>query len=249
MTAARPPLLAESEALYLDFDGTLADIALRPDHVIVHEPLPALLAALLRHLGGAVAVVTGRSLADIDAMLAPLSLPGAGVHGAELRLANGEARVLEQPPEVAAIARELRGSFADDPRIFVEDKGAAVALHYRQAPERAEECVASVARLAAAAGLQVLQGRMVVEMRRPGVDKGAALCMLALHAPFATRRPVFVGDDTTDEDGFRAAAALGGHGVKVGPGRTAAPYRIDEVSAVHAWLESSLRSLDAGGAG
>ena len=223
MTAARPPPLAATEALYLDFDGTLADFALRPDRVVVRQPLPELLIALHRRLGGAVAVVTGRALADIDRLLAPVG---------------------RRQPALDVIARELRARFGADPRLVIEDKGAAIALHYRQAPEREADCVSAATAFASVSGLQLLQGNRVVEVRPCGVDKGSALRMLSLHAPFAARRPVFVGDDTTDEDGFRAAAEQGGYGVKVGPGGTAAPYRFDDVSDVHAWLAGSLRVME-----
>lgn len=243
MTAARPPLLAATEALYLDFDGTLADFAPRPDRVVVPQPLPELLIALHHRLGGAVAVVSGRALADVDRLLAPARLAGAGVHGAELRLSPADRRAHPRPPALDGLARELRARFGADPRLVIEDKGAGVALHYRQAPEREADCVSAVSALASVSGLQLLQGNRVVEARPHGVDKGSALRMLSLHAPFAARRPVFVGDDTTDEDGFRAAAAQGGYGVKVGPGGTAAPYRFDDVSDVRAWLAASLRAM------
>ena len=246
VTDGRPPLLDRSAALYLDFDGTLADIALRPDGVVVREPLPALLAAMSARLGGAVAVITGRRLADVDALLAPLCLPGAGLHGAELRPDAGHVIRMPAPAALGALADTLRERFGTDGRLIVEDKGAAVALHFRLAPEREAECVAAMRALAAAAGLDVIAGSRVVEARPRGVDKGGALRALASAAPFAARRPVFVGDDVTDEDGFRAAAALGGHGIKVGAGATAARYRILEVPEVHAWMRTSMTAMDRG---
>lgn len=124
------------------------------------------------------------------------------------------------------MTRMTGARFGADSRLVVEDKGAAVG------------------QLASVSGLQALQGNRVVEARSFGVDKGSALRILSLDAPFAARRPVFVGDDTMDEDGFRAAAEQGGYGVKVGPGGTAAPYRFDDASDVHAWLTSSLRVME-----
>ncbi|MGH8250725.1 MAG: trehalose-phosphatase, partial [Steroidobacteraceae bacterium] len=134
--------------------------------------------------------------------------------------------------------------FGGDPRLLIEDKGAGVALHYRRAPERAGECIAAMRELAAAAGLAVITGKNIVEARPRGTDKGVAVELLAVHAPFSARPPVFVGDDVTDEDGFRAAERAGGHGVKVGPGATAARYRLDRVGEVHDWLDSSLTALE-----
>jgi len=245
-TDARPPLLEVSAALYLDFDGTLADIALHPDRVVVREQLPALLTALYARLGGAVAVITGRQLADVDAMLAPMRLPGAGLHGAEIRHEGTRLIRMPAPPALAALAAALRERFGADPRLLIEHKGAAIALHFRLAPERAAECVDAMRALAGPGGLDVIAGNRVVEARPRGVDKGLALRALAARPPFAARPPVFVGDDVTDEDGFLAAAALGGHGIRVGPGESAARYRILEVTEVHAWLKASLAAMTPG---
>lgn len=241
-----PPPLSATAALYVDFDGTLAEIALHPDHVVISQSLPELLAALYERLGGAVAVVTGRRLADVDALLAPIWLPGAGLHGAELRLDPRKTRRMREPQGMPALVEALRERFAADRRLFIEDKGSAVALHYRLAPERGEECVAAMRALAGAPGLEIILGRMVVEARPRGASKGGALHMLAACPPFVERPPVFVGDDVTDEDGFRAAADLGGCGIKVGSGETVAQYRIGEVHEVHAWLLASLRALERG---
>lgn len=244
---ARPPLLSGMAALYLDFDGTLADIAPHPDEVVVSEPLPQLLLALRERLAGAVAVVTGRRLAAVDAMIAPARLAGSGLHGAEFRADGASAAQTSADPAGAGpLARALRDRFADDPRIYVEDKGAAVSLHYRRAPEREQECREAMRTLAPPGRFDLTEGSRVVEARPRGADKGAALAELARRPPFAGRRPVFVGDDVTDEDGFRAAERMGGYGVKVGPGATAARYRIAEVGRVHDWLRESLAALDRG---
>lgn len=240
-----PPLLSTTAALYLDFDGTLADIALHPDSVVVSEPLPELLLALRERLAGAVAVVTGRRLAAVDAMIAPARLAGSGLHGAELRAdRDSPAQTSTDPAGAGPLARALRERFADDPRIYVEDKGAAVSLHYRRAPEREQDCREAMRALVPQECFDVIEGSRVVEARPRGADKGAALAALAGRPPFAGRRPVFVGDDLTDEDGFRAAERMGGYGVKVGPGPTAARYRIAQVSRVHQWLHESLAALD-----
>jgi len=247
-TEARPPLLQPDSALFLDFDGTLAEFAQHPDGVMVDAGLPALLAGLRAGLDGAVALVTGRSLAVLDSVTGLPRQAAAGLHGLELRFENGHTVSSANPSGAARIARGLRERFGPDPRLVVEDKGAAVALHWRQAPERAEECIAAMKEAAASPEFEILRGHAVVEARPRGTNKGAALSALSKHGSFAGRRPVFVGDDVTDEDGFRAAALLGGHGVKVGPGETAARYRMSDVDEVHAWLAESLESLTGGAA-
>lgn len=238
-----PPLLTARDALYLDFDGTLTDIAPRPDAVVIARDLPGLLGSLRERLGGAVAIITGRRLDDIDTWLSPLRLAGAGLHGAELRRAPDADSSEHRVPAVAAIAKALMQRFGDDRRLLIENKGASVALHFRAAPECAQDCAAAMTELASAHGLAVLPGKMVVEARPPGIDKGKALRSLAAHAPFSRRRPVFVGDDLTDEAGFAAVQSAGGVGVKVGDGASGARYRCSDVAAVHAWLRASAEEL------
>jgi len=240
---ARPPLLQPDSALFLDFDGTLAEFAQHPDGVTIGAGLPALLAALRARLDGAVAVVTGRTLAGLDALGGLPPQVGAGLHGLELRFESGATVSTAHPDGASHIASRLRERFDADPRLVVEDKGAAVALHWRQAPERAEECVAAMNETADAPEFEILRGHAVVEARPRGTNKGDAVAALSKHGSFAGRRPVFVGDDVTDEDGFRAAALLGGYGVKVGPGKTSARFRMSGVDEVHAWLEESLAAL------
>lgn len=238
-----PPLLTARDALYLDFDGTLTDIAPRPDAVAIAQSLPPLLDALRMHLGGAVAIVTGRRLDDIDIWLAPLRLAGAGLHGAELRRTPDADSHEHRVPAAPLLARSLLERFGSDPRLLVENKGASVALHFRAAPERGDECSAAMTELATAHGLATVAGKMVVEARPPGIDKGGAIRALASHPPFRGRRPVFVGDDVTDEDGFAAAQAAGGIGIKVGAPAGSARYNCGDVGAVHAWLDASLLHL------
>lgn len=236
-----PPRLPESASLYLDFDGTLVDFAPAPDLVQVRGELPALLAALHTRHHGAVAVISGRRLSEVDRLCAPIVLAGAGVHGAELRPSAPGPTHFHVDPRAQEIGEKLRRHFGDDARILVEDKGAAVALHFRLAPERADECISVMRGLAKPRALEVVPGNKVVEARVHGFDKGHAIRMLAAQAPFAGRMPVFVGDDRTDEDGFTAVAALGGYGIKVGDGDTAAHYRCPTIESVHIWLRRSLR--------
>ncbi len=237
----KPPPLPANAALFLDFDGTLTEFASRPDLVVVPQGLLGLLLALRRHLEGAVAIVTGRRLADLDGLLAPEKFLGSGLHGAELRLMSYGVCRTRRAGSLASLANALRDRFADDPRIVVEDKGIAVALHYRQAPSREAQCLAVMEGLARWGNqLEVMRGDMVVEARPRGADKGGALRSLMTHVPFRGRLPVYAGDDVTDEAGFLSAQRLGGFGVKVRAGDSAARYCCRTVAHLHEWLRDSL---------
>ena len=235
-----PPLLPGHTALYLDFDGTLADLAPSPDEVVIDPSLPPLLAALAAQLDGALAILTGRRLAAIDALISPVRVAGAGLHGAELRPAPGITIFRGEPAAATPLVRRLRKRFADDPRLLIEDKEVAVALHFRRAPTRAAECREAMRALAPPWLFDVIEGRKVVEARPRGADKGGALRALSRLEPFAGRMPVCVGDDRTDEDGFSAAQALRGFAVKVGSGITAARYRLATTADTRRWLRASL---------
>ena len=231
------PPVPERAALFLDFDGTLVEIADKPDGVEVAEGLPPLIERLVERLGGAVAVVTGRKLADIDRFLA-LPIAAAGLHGLERRAAPGESIITEPPPpEIATLRERITGSGLIGEGVTMEDKGAGLAVHYRAAPQRGEEVARTMGEAVADLDrLQLIHGKMVVEAKRKGRDKGAAVMSFMAAAPFKGRTPVFIGDDVTDEDGIRAANQAGGFGVKVGEGETAAAHRLPDVEAVHAWL-------------
>jgi trehalose 6-phosphate phosphatase len=232
-----PPPLGDDVALFHDLDGSLLELALRPEDVVVAPHLPGLLDSLQRRLGGALAIVTGRQLQTLDRLLYPLRLAGAGLHGAEMRR---EGMAIEtRPAATEGLADALRRYFGDDPHILIEDKGIAVAVHYRLAPERAAECEAVASALASAMGLSATRGKMVIEVLPPQANKGQAVQELMSRAPFAGRKPVFVGDDLTDENGILVAQALGGYGVKVGAGPSAARYRLASVGAVHRWLAAA----------
>jgi trehalose 6-phosphate phosphatase len=242
-TEARPPLLKPDTALYLDFDGTLAALAPHPDGVTIEAGLPELLVRVRERLSGAVAIVTGRTLQALDRLIGAPRFAGAGLHGLEWRLAEGETHFSGDPEGARRITEALRERFGRDPRLVVEDKGASVALHYRRAPGQAAACMAAMRELATGPEFEILRGHYMVEARPRGAHKGAAVKALQRHAPFSGRRPVFVGDDRTDEDGFRAALVFGGFGVKVGPETSEARYRLSSVAAVNAWLVKSLASL------
>jgi len=236
-----PPRLDPGDALFLDLDGTLAPIAATPDEVSFDPRLAGLMARLEQAMGGALAVISGRSLEDVRRILG--GAPGAvgAVHGL-VRHLPGKGTVTAEPSAGLAEARDqLKAVARAWPGVLMEDKGLGLALHYRQAPEAEQAVKAAAAAVAAEKDLVRQDGAMVCELRAPGGGKGEALTAFLAEAPFAGRRPVMVGDDLTDEDGFAAAEAAGGYGVLVGPGRqTAARYRLDDVEAVIAWLSASL---------
>lgn len=234
-----PPPLSADVALFHDLDGSLLELAARPDDVVVAPYLPGMLDLLRQQLGGALAIVSGRQISMLDQLLHPLRLASAGLHGAELRRTLLGEIDAGAPDATGDLAEALRRYFGDDARIVVEDKGAAVALHYRLAPERAAECSAVASALAAAMGLAAAPGKMVIEVLPASVNKGMAVQALMAQAPFAGRRPVFVGDDLTDENGILVVQALGGYGVKVGAGPSSARYRLPGVAAVHRWLAAA----------
>ncbi|MDF1486452.1 trehalose-phosphatase [Ramlibacter sp. H39-3-26] len=237
------PLLDARYALFLDFDGTLVDIAPRPDAVRVPPGLAGALGALQAALGGALAIATGRPLADIDRFLAPLVLPAAGEHGALLRFADGRTENLAQPPDLGPALAAAQALVQAHPALLLERKQAGVALHYRHAPELEALCRAALLQaVQAMPGMALLEGKCVLEVKLRGIDKGRALQALMSTPPFAGRVPVFAGDDVTDESAIVAAQALGGAGIKVGAGASAAGWRCNDPQAVRAWLLGTARA-------
>jgi trehalose 6-phosphate phosphatase len=236
-------------ALFLDFDGTLVELAAHPQAVRPTSDLVPLLAALARRLGGALAIVTGRPIAEVDGFLAPLRLPIAGVHGNEVRSVPDGTADARSAVELGRVRERLAQLSETWPGVTVEDKGIAIAVHYRAAPEAAPEVrrIAEELQGQSADALMLLAGKMVVELVPAGRDKGSAIRELLRAAPFVGRRPVFLGDDVTDEAGFRAVNELGGISVRVGgPDRpTAARYRVDNVMRVLQLLAALDRALAA----
>jgi trehalose 6-phosphate phosphatase len=231
-------ILCPSCALFLDFDGTLVDLAPQPDAVIVPSGLGRTLQALSQYLGGALALISGRPIEQIDAFLRPLHLPIAGVHGTERRGAAGAMTLLSTHPlqhvEEAALALAAR-----HPLLRVENKRGSVALHYRQAPELEPLCLQAMqAAVQQSPGLTLLRGKMVVEAKPGGASKGHAIEAFMQEAPFAGRRPVFVGDDFTDEVGFATVQRLQGLGIKVGEGPSVAWQRLATPAAVRHQLQT-----------
>ncbi len=234
-----PPALTTSNALFLDFDGTLVGFSKIPRDVKLDPVMVPVLERLSERLGGALAIVTGREIANITEIFRPLVLPVAGSHGAERRRPDGEIETpgAETGAEAARIADEMRAELGDIENMIIEQKVFSVALHYRNAPEAAERVRAAAdACLGRLPGWEGIQGKMVIEVRPTAFSKASAVDAFMAEVPFAGRVPVFIGDDTTDEDGMRAAKALGGFGIKVGMGDSVADYRLADPEAVHRYL-------------
>lgn len=233
-------ILCPSCALFFDFDGTLVDLAAQPDAVVMPPGLAPTLEALTGYLGGAVAVISGRPIAQIDQFLAPMRLPVAGVHGAERRGADGALSLLnthslEQVHQAAAALAGLH------PALVLEHKRGSIALHYRQAPELEETCHSVMqAAVADSPGLTLLRGKMVFEAKPGNASKGHAIEAFLQEAPFASRTPVFVGDDFTDEVGFCTVQNRGGLGIKIGAGASAAWHRLDSPAALRRELDHAI---------
>lgn len=237
--AAFPPDPGASMAYFLDFDGTLAEIAPTPSAVRMGDPMRRAVMALHRATGGAVALVSGRPLCDLDAFFPGVRLPMAGQHGIERRDASGNVSCSGYSGALLdGVRRELAGVAARHPGLILEDKGLSLALHYRLAPRlgglAGRLMRAHQARLGNAYVIQA--AKRAVELRPAGANKGDAILRFMDEPPFGGKTPVFIGDDRTDEDGFAAVNRLGGHSIKVGPGRTLAKWRLPGVDGVHGWL-------------
>lgn len=228
-------------AFFLDVDGTLLDIAEAPDRVHVPPRVVHVLSRLSDACCGAVALVSGRPIVDLDRLLSPLRLPCAGLHGAERRGARGEVRQHGMDGALDAARTEL-ASFCDAHRgTLLEDKGAALALHYRLAPAAETAARRAVGRVLAGLGpaFVLQEGKCVLEIKPAGSSKAHAIEEFMAEAPFAGRVPVFAGDDVTDEDGFRAVNRFGGLSVRVGAGaQTAAATALAGVDEVLEWLSA-----------
>jgi trehalose 6-phosphate phosphatase len=235
-------------ALFLDFDGTLVELAATPDGIDPAPRLVPLLAGLQAALGGGLAIVTGRAIARIDDFLAPLRLPVAGLHGFEVR--RDPAGSAAAPP--AAELDPVRLGAVDLarawPGVEIEDKGATLAIHYRTVPEAGPAVLARARALVAASGgrLALIDGKMVAELLPHGRNKGTGIGTLMQGAPFAGRRPAFLGDDVTDEAGFAAVTAAGGISVRIGgpTAPTEARFTLPGVPAVLDLLERLLARLE-----
>jgi trehalose 6-phosphate phosphatase len=233
------PPFAANWAFFLDVDGTLLEYAAHPQQVRVGSELLQLLAQLCAAAGGAVALISGRSVGDIDELFAPLRLPAAGQHGAECRSADGTIRRHAPPLEnLGRAAAEIVRLTAAHSGLVFENKGMTLALHYRLAPTLRALVEREMRAIVAGVGdgFELQTGKFVVEIKPSGKDKGSAIAEFAAEAPFAGRQPVFIGDDLTDEAGFEVVNRLGGHSVKVGAGITYARWHLFDAAAVRRWL-------------
>jgi trehalose 6-phosphate phosphatase len=241
MDIAAPYFVADLPAcaILLDVDGTILDLAPTPREVSVPASLRHAIARLSERIGGALALVSGRPLSDLDLLFAPLQLPAVGGHGAELRPRAGGAPDLREASLDQALKRQLAQLAEIGPGILIEDKGYSLALHYRLAPDLGERVNQAVARTCAqypSAPIEVLCGKSVVEIKQVGFNKGTAVRALMRHAPFRDRRPIFIGDDVTDESVFDIISEFDGMAFSVGRRIAGVEGYFEKPAAVRGWL-------------
>jgi len=237
-----PPPLAQirGAALFLDLDGTLVPFAAHPGAVVPDPERTALLTRLGHGLAGRLAVVSGRSISDIDRILEGSVPAVAGIHGLERRSSKGVRTAAAAHPALAAARASLSKFAAGEPGVVLEDKAISLALHFRGAPSAEDSIRALTQNIAKSTGLIVQNGAMVAELRTPGPDKGDAIRAFMEEEPFAGAMPVFIGDDLTDEHGFALVEELGGLAILAGAQReTRAAMRLADVNAVLEWLKGS----------
>lgn len=244
------PHATDSWAFFLDVDGTLFEHVERPDAVHADPAVVQLLAGLRAATGGALALISGRPVAFIDVLFDPLRVPAAGLHGVERRDALGKlhSHALPEIPLRRAAAR-LAEFASRHPGLIFEDKGLGLALHFRNAPRLAQAANGIATTIVAELGdeFELQRGKMVIEIKPGGRDKGVAIEDFLREPPFNGRTPVFIGDDLTDEYGFSVVNRLGGHAIKVGAGESVARWRLADAPAVRGWLAECAEALRAGG--
>jgi len=239
-----PPAACAECAFFLDVDGTLLEIAATPSDVSVDIALLELIGQLFRISGGALALISGRSISDLEKLLGTLRLPLAGQHGLERRDSAGRLWIHAAPPGAkCAIKEALAPVLTRHPGLLLEDKGLTLALHYRQAPHLAAYSHRLMERLMHEAGgeLELQKGKRVIEIKPAGIGKGTAVAEYLSESPFRGRYPVFIGDDQNDENGFAEVNRMNGISIKVGPGKSCARYRLPHVAAVRHWLNEALK--------
>jgi len=243
-----PPIPPQPDfALFLDFDGTVVEIAERPELVRLGASTLQALTELSRLLEGALAIVTGREIEAIDRFMAPLKLPVAGIHGLERRDAGGARISSTDASEVVASLTERLAPLVDSEiGLMLEQKTSALALHYRARPELESTCLRAFEdAIADMPGIELKRGKMVLEAKPNGKNKGTAILDFLEEEPFRGRTPWFAGDDITDEDAFQVVNGLGGVSVKVGEGPTVANYRAKSTASFLAWLEAAVQHIAA----
>lgn len=238
MLTLPPHDLLTGASLMLDLDGTLVEIACRPDAIRVDERLQRLLAALVRQLADRVAIISGRSVAQVRSFFPEVSLAIAGSHGIEIIWSDGRTATATEAKPSRVVLERVRQFEAEHPGVLAEVKPFGIAIHYRLAPAAANACRLFATEIAEETGYTLQAGKMVLELKIASNDKGDAVNVLMRSPPMRGTRPVFIGDDETDEAGFRMARQLGGVGVLVGPLRpSSAIYRLDTVEDTLRWLE------------
>jgi trehalose 6-phosphate phosphatase len=244
-------LAPESIALFLDIDGTLLDIAPLPDAVRVPEGLGAALTTLYERLGGALAIVSGRSIKQIDQLFKPLVLPASGEHGFEVRRIPHEKVERLQPPTTLNLLRpSVTELIRRMPGVLPEYKSGTIALHYRQVPKQADALRSAIETMleAYAKEFAIQTGKMVFEIKSRAVDKGRAITQMMMAPPFESRVPVFFGDDDTDVHGFEAVRKMGGRAVHVGARHPAADAAVPTPADVRKWLMRLAKQMTAAAA-
>jgi len=235
-----PPLFSGKFAYFFDLDGTLAEIKPHPDEVSVPDDILARLSLLAELNDGALALISGRSITELEQLARPYHFPLAGVHGAERRDINGQTHRVTLPENIRQpLEKELRQALATLDGVELEVKGMAFALHYRHGQQH-ESTLFELAKSVVARYPQLAMqpGKCVVELKPSGINKGEAIAEFLRTPPFVGRTPVFLGDDLTDENGFAVVNKLGGISIKVGAGDTQAKWRLGRVQDVYQWLEN-----------
>jgi trehalose 6-phosphate phosphatase len=236
-----PALVSDlsQRAILLDIDGSILDIAPSPRQVTVPAELRRTLGRLVDLTGGAVALVSGRAINDIDRIFSPLRLAAIGVHGAEMRI-SADAEVETRVSPLSKMLKRRLAAVADlGPGILVEDKGYSLALHYRLAPEKGPAVLKAITAICADApqgSAEILPGKQVVDVKPAGIDKGRAVSELMQHPPFRGRKPFFIGDDATDVPAFRVMPQFGGQAFSVGKMAADVTGHFDTPAAVRSWL-------------
>jgi len=223
------PDMNENYALFLDFDGTLVDIVERPDAVAVEPELPRILTRLKERLGGALAIISGRPVAFLDGRFAPHRFDMAGLHGLEHRIAGRLSMCdPEEHPALREMVARLNRIVADKDGVLIEDKGCSVAIHWRLAPHEKDFALATARAAVEALGdnYRIQYGKAVAEILPSAAGKGKVIERFLEESPYRGRHPIFVGDDLTDENGFKTVNAHGGLSVRIGAGETVAKVRL-----------------------
>ena len=239
-------LLSEKKkGLFLDVDGTLLELKNRPSQVVSSRRLIRLLKGLSDSLDGALALVSGRSIIDLDRIFTPLQFPLIGMHGLEQRLYCGNTMMMGGNEKLNTIKTKMKAFAKVYNGIFIEDKGASIALHYRQCPQAKNAAFSLVNELLSKnIGLHLVNGKMVYEICTHKTDKGVGISKLLKTYPFSERIPIFIGDDQTDEAGFEFVNSVGGLSIVVGESSNSiAKYRLSSVGEVVSWLEDFLKKI------